>query len=260
LSDAIESVIDIFTFWDLILIGAGILLAGIVRGFVGFGASLIIVMVISVILGPRSAVAIATLSGLPSMLQLLPTAIRTSEKNFVIPFGIAAMIAAPLGTWFLIIIDPTLMRIGISITVLLMVFMLYKDIKLRAHSSLSFLIGVGITAGIIQGSAGIGGPPAVVIALSKPGTTEKQRANVIGAVTALGVCGILPLWYHGLFTLEVVIISIFLFPIYVGATWVGTQLFSKLGNDYFRNGALGILSFISIVTIAIPISTYLNVR
>jgi uncharacterized membrane protein YfcA len=217
-------------------------------------------MIISVILGPHSAVAIATLSGLPSMLQLLPTAIRTSEKNFVLPFGIAAMIAAPLGTWFLIVIDPALMKIGVSTTVLLMVFMLYKDIKLAAHSSLSFLIGVGLAAGIIQGSAGIGGPPAVVVALSRPGTTEQQRANVIGAVTALGVCGIVPLWYHGLFTLEVIIISVFLFPIYVGSTWVGTQLFLKLGRDYFRNGALGILSFISIVTLAIPISTYLGVR
>jgi uncharacterized membrane protein YfcA len=258
--NSIAAVINIFTFWDLILIGVGILLAGIVRGFVGFGASLIIVMIISVILGPRSAVAIATLSGLPSMLQLLPTAIRTSEKNFVIPFGIAAMIAAPLGTWFLVIIDPTLMKIGVSVTVLLMVFMLYKDIKLTAHSSLISLIGVGLAAGVIQGSAGIGGPPAVVIALSRPGTTEKQRANVIGAVTALGVCGIAPLWYHGLFTLEVVIISVFLFPIYVSATWVGTQLFLKFGHNYFRNSALGILFFISIVTLAIPISTYLSVK
>ena len=141
-----------------------------------------------------------------------------------------------------------------------MVFMLYKDIKLTAHSSLGSLIGVGLAAGVIQGSAGIGGPPAVVIALSRPGTAEKQRANVIGAVTALGVCGVAPLWYHGLFTLEVVIISVFLFPIYIGATWVGTQLFLKFGHSYFRNSALGILSFISIVTLAIPISTYLSVK
>ena len=69
MSSTILAIVDVFNLWDLLLIGLGILLAGIVRGFVGFGASLIIVMTASVILGPRSAVAIATLSGLPSMLQ-----------------------------------------------------------------------------------------------------------------------------------------------------------------------------------------------
>ena len=115
MSSTILAIVDVFNLMDLVLIGLGILLAGIVRGFVGFGASLIIVMTASVILGPRSAVAIATLSGLPSMLQLLPIAIKKADRGFVIPFGFAAMFAAPFGTWLLVSIDPIFMMYVTSI-------------------------------------------------------------------------------------------------------------------------------------------------
>ena len=256
MSNIILAIVDSFNLWDLLLIGLGILLAGIVRGFVGFGASLIIVMTASVILGPRSAVAIATLSGLPSMLQLLPIAIKKADRGFVIPFGLAAMIAAPFGTWLLVSIEPIFMKIGISVTVMCMVLMLYKDVKISAHSNKKFLISVGIGAGLIQGSAGIGGPPAVAVALSKPGTTEEQRANVIGAVTALGICGIIPLWYHNLFTIQVIVTSVVFFPIYVASTWVGTRFFVKYGQSYFRNFSLIILTIISLATLIIAISNY----
>jgi len=95
---------------DILSIASGIFLAGFIRGFVGFGASIIIVLVLSFILGPHEAVPIAALSGLPSMLQLLPTAIKHSEKVFVLPFGLAAFFAAPLGTWILVIVNPELMK------------------------------------------------------------------------------------------------------------------------------------------------------
>ena len=253
----IITIIDTLTFWNFLVIGLGILLAGIVRGFVGFGASLIIVMAVSATLGPHSAVAIATLSGLPSLLQLLPIAIQKAEKTFVIPFGVAAMMAAPIGTLILVNTAPSIMKMAISLAVVCMVYVLYKDIKISGHSNITFLFGIGVGAGVIQGSAGIGGPPAVVVALSKPGTTEQQRANVIGAVTALGICGVIPLWYHSLFTLQVIIISVLFLPVYVGATWLGNRFFLKYGRSYFRNFALFILILISVTTFIIAISNYL---
>ena len=64
---------------DILSIASGIFLAGFIRGFVGFGASIIIVLVLSFILGPHEAVPIAALSGLPSMLQLLPCLLYTSD-------------------------------------------------------------------------------------------------------------------------------------------------------------------------------------
>ncbi|MEC9101101.1 MAG: sulfite exporter TauE/SafE family protein, partial [Pseudomonadota bacterium] len=203
---------------EILFISGGIFFAGFIRGFVGFGASLIIVLVLSLILGPHKAVPIAALSGLPSMLQLLPTAIKHSEKAFVLPFGIAAFFAAPLGTWVLVIVDPELMKIYISSFVLVMVYFLYRNWRFSKAERPTFIIGLGAAAGLIQGAAGVGGPPAVILALSRLSNVEKQRANVIGAVTTLNICSLIPLWYYGFFSPDVVAISIFLFPLYVLAT------------------------------------------
>ncbi|MBH67500.1 MAG: hypothetical protein CMM58_04030 [Rhodospirillaceae bacterium] len=252
----IESVLSPISIDDLILISAGMMLAGFVRGFVGFGASLIIVMVVSVALGPLLAVPIAALSGLPPMIQLLPTAVKYSEKTFVLPFGIAALIAAPFGTWLLVTLEPTIVKIFISGFVLAMVYVLYKDWRLPNLSDLPTLIAVGATAGVIQGAAGVGGPPAVVIALSRSSTTERQRANVIGAVTTLNISSLMPLWYHGLFTEEVLIITLILLPFHVGSTWLGAKFFLRFGHAFFRNGALIILATLSISTLVIAFLSY----
>ena len=128
---------------EILFISGGIFFAGLIRGFVGFGASLIIVLVLSLILGPHKAVPIAALSGLPSMLQLLPTAINHSEKAFVLPFGIAAFFAAPLGTWVLVIVDPELMKIYISSFVLVMVYFLYRNWRFSRAERPTFIIGIG---------------------------------------------------------------------------------------------------------------------
>jgi uncharacterized membrane protein YfcA len=211
----------------LALIVGTVLLAGFLRGFVGFGAALVIVMVVSLVLGPLVAVPIASLTGLPAMFQLLPNAIRFSERSFVVPFGLATFLAAPLGTW------------------------VYRDWRPVRRPGPAVLLGAGAVAGLVQGSAGVGGPPAVAVALSRPGTAQQQRANVIGAVTALSLCSLIPLWYHGLFTRDVIVVSVALVPVYVGATWVGTRFFSLRGHRHYRNAALLTLAVIGVLTLAL---------
>jgi uncharacterized membrane protein YfcA len=242
----------------LALIVGTVLLAGFLRGFVGFGAALVIVMVVSLVLGPLVAVPIASLTGLPAMFQLLPNAIRFSERSFVVPFGLATFLAAPLGTWVLVSVEPAAMKIGISAFVLVMVAMLYRDWRPVRRPGPAVLLGAGAVAGLVQGSAGVGGPPAVAVALSRPGTAQQQRANVIGAVTALSLCSLIPLWYHGLFTRDVIVVSVALVPVYVGATWVGTRFFSLRGHRHYRNAALLTLAVIGVLTLALAVREYLT--
>ena len=66
----LETTLKFVTISEFIFIIIAILSAGFIRGFTGFGASLIIVMTLSVVFGPLIAVPIACLSGLPSMFQL----------------------------------------------------------------------------------------------------------------------------------------------------------------------------------------------
>ncbi|MGI9477077.1 MAG: sulfite exporter TauE/SafE family protein [Hyphomicrobiaceae bacterium] len=233
-----------------------VLIAGFVRGFVGFGSSLMIVMVLSLFVGPPAAVAIAGLSGLAPVLQLLPNAIRFSERAFVLPFASMTFIAAPIGTWVLVVADPAIMRIVISLFVLIMVVMLYRNWKPRGAENVGFLVSAGFVSGAVQGASGVGGPPAVAIALARSGSPQIQRANVIGTTSALTLCGLPPLWYNGVFTQSVVVIAVASVPFYMLGTWLGARAFSTYGNRHFRNAALLSLAVVGVVTLALAVRDY----
>jgi len=232
---------------------ATVMVSGFVRGFVGFGSSLIIVMVLSVHLGPITAVAIAGLSGLAPVMQLLPAAIRHSERSFVIPFALLTFVAAPIGTWVLVTADPAIMKIVISGFVLLMVGMLYFNWRHKGMKDTRFLVATGAVSGLIQGGAGVGGPLAVAIALARDAIPQTQRANVIGSTTGLTFCGLPPLWWNGVFTFEVIAISIAAAPFYTLGTWMGARVFAVHGSRYFRNAALLALAVVGVATMALAV-------
>ncbi len=254
--ETITSYIGPVSALELFVVAGAVLFAGFLRGFVGFGAALIIVMVLSVVFGPLVAVPAANFAGLPATLQLLPTAVRESERSFVIPFCLATFVAAPLGAWILVSIDPAMMRMVISAFVLFMVLMLYCGWQFTRQTGPAALAGAGAAAGLVQGSAGVSGPMAVVVALSRPGTAHQQRANVIGTVTALNFCGLAPFWYYGLFTQEVIVISVMIIPLYSFSIWLGARFFSDRGHHYFRNAALLSLAAIGVTTMILAVRDY----
>ena len=232
--------------------------AGFMRGFLGFGGALVIILVLNVVLGPRVAIPIACLSGLPATVQLLPTAIRLSERAFVLPFGIASFVAAPLGTWVLVSIDPALMKVFIAALVLVLVGILQRGWRSSANAPAVRLFGLGLFTGLVQGSAGVGGPPAVAIALARAGSPELQRANVIGGVTALALCALIPLYLAGLFTERVIVLSLTLVPLYSGSTWLGARYFSGQGKQHYRSAALLALALAACITLIIALDSYFS--
>lgn len=240
----------------LVVIFAAVFVAGFLRGFLGFGGSLLIVLVVNATVGPHMAVPLACLSGLPATIQLLPDAIRYSDRSFALPFGAMSLVFVPVGTWLLFTIDVSLMKVMISLTVLAMVLCLYRDWK---AASLAHPIAIGLAgavAGLVQGVAGAGGPLAVALALGYPGSAENQRGNVLGALTFLASAPVISLWSYGLFTREVVFMSIVAIPLYSGATVIGQRYFSSRGHLHYRYAALGALTLASLISIVVTIRDY----
>jgi uncharacterized membrane protein YfcA len=244
--------------WVLLLAVTTVFLSGILRGFVGFGSSLTIVMVLSAVVGPPAAVGIAGLSGLAPVVQLLPTAIRYAEKTFIVPFCLFMFVAAPIGTWVLVTTDADLMKVFISLFILCMVWMLYREWRPRNVDNPWFLMMAGTASGVAQGCAGVGGPPAVAVALARAGLPRTQRANVIGATIALAFSGLAPLWYHGVFTAEVITVSVASIPFYWLGTWLGTRSFTR-HEHHFRGAALLALAGVGVVTLLLGLRSYFGV-
>ena len=89
--------------------------SGIIRGYTGFGSALLTVPALAILFGPVQAVAIEILIEIPVSIGLLPKAIKSFEKKTVLPILLTFVIFVPLGTFLLILIDPDIVKIVISL-------------------------------------------------------------------------------------------------------------------------------------------------
>ena len=252
--DTVTALLSETTFW---YVAAAVFCGGLMRGFVGFGGAMVMVPSIAIGYDVVTAVPVAALTGIPSAIQLLPTAVRHCERAVVIPIVIPVLLFAPLGTLGLVALDPALLKLIMGFLVLLMTGMLAAGWQAGHNVPLPILLGAGTAGGLVQGVAGIGGPPVVAVALSRPGPAAQQRANVIGVMTGVSASALLPLWYFDLITLGVITLSIVLMPCYSAGTFVGSQRFIGGGHRFFRSAALGLLALIGIVTMATALTDYI---
>jgi len=125
--------------------------SGIIRGYTGFGSALLTVPALAILFGPVQAVAIEILIEIPVSIGLLPTAYKNFEKKTVVPILIAFLIFVPLGTFLLILIDPNIVKVIISLFVLFSVYLLSKQSKIKSLASIKANYIIGAFSGLTQG-------------------------------------------------------------------------------------------------------------
>ena len=106
---------------QLVILIASVLLACIIRGFLGFGSELLTVPTLSILYRPTQAVVIAVMIEIPTSLSLLHVAIRESERRTVRSMLLTFVMFVPVGALLLKVVDPQLMKFVISFLVLAMV-------------------------------------------------------------------------------------------------------------------------------------------
>ena len=84
--------------------------AGVMRGYSGFGTAVILAPVYSLLWGPRAGVPVMLLMELVISVQLLPSAMKEADRRVVLPLGGAAALATPLGAWILFTVDGEALR------------------------------------------------------------------------------------------------------------------------------------------------------
>jgi len=80
-------------------------IAGVVRGFTGFGTALIFVPIAGMFLPPAAVVGTITMTGIASTAALLPRAWRQSDRGEVGILVLAALPLVPVGLWLMQIME-----------------------------------------------------------------------------------------------------------------------------------------------------------
>jgi uncharacterized protein len=225
----------------LLMAAAATCLAGIVRGFAGFGSAMVQGPLFAILFVPAQGV--ATMAGLGTLasLQLLPGVRRQVQWRQIAPLTVMGLLTVPLGALVLLALEPALMRRIISALVLLLALVLMSGWRYPARPGPWGAAGTGVLSGFINGATGVGGPPVVLYMLAGPNVAATNRANLIAYYTFLNGGTCLTLLAHGVFTMETVWRTLALWPVQVVSLWLGSWLFRHANDALYRRLALLLL-------------------
>lgn len=225
--------------------------AGLVRGFAGFGAGLILMPVASAVIDPRlAAVAFLTADAIFT-LPMVPPAVRKCHWPTVLPTAIGALCIVPLGAWVLINSDVLVLRWGIPILILGMLVLLLSGWRYHGAPKWPTSLAIGGLSGFFGGVAQIAGPPVVAYWMAEPLPTQIIRANLITFFAIVTVGSAISYYVGGLFTWKVAEIVLVVAPTYMLTLWLGTRGFSRANESQYRRIAYGLIAFAALTSLPV---------
>jgi uncharacterized membrane protein YfcA len=226
-------------------------IAGLVRGFTGFGSALIYIPLISAIYSPRVA---ATTLLLIDTICSLPFAIHAAPQcnaREVLPISIAAAIALPLGVMALVYVDPLILRWFIAALVLVALAALVAGWRYHGKPTLAASLTAGVLAGIGGGAVQIGAPPLLIFWLGGDNKAVTVRANVMVFFIAQGFLSLIAYTWSGLFTGETIMIALLLGLPFAAAMAAGVYSFHGSSDALYRRVTYLIIAFAGLASMPV---------
>lgn len=235
--------------WLVIAIG----IAGIVRGFTGFGTALIFVPVAGIFLPPAIVIGVITLTGVASTAALLPRAWGQAHRREVGVLALAALITVPAGLWLMDRLPTDTVRWIVAGVAAVTLLALVAGWRFSGQVSKPGLGVIGAVAGVIGGLTGLTGPAVILFYLAGQSTAQSVRANTILFLAILDVVIVGNLLWRGTVTLNTVLLAITLAVPYFITTLIGQSMFDPRHERLYRWAAYGVIA-VAVLT-GLPIWT-----
>ena len=219
--------------WLMIAIGV----AGIVRGFSGFGTALIFVPVAGIFLAPQTVVAVMAMTGMASTAALIPRAWRQAARAEVGLLAFAAMLTVPLGLWLMTQLEETMVRWCVAVIAGGTLTLLVSGWRFSGNVNLPGILMIGGAAGVIGGMTGLTGPVVILFYLAGQSVAQRVRANTILFLAALDVVLISNLLIGGLVGWPAFALAATLAVPYFITTMIGQALFQPQYEKLYRSVA-----------------------
>jgi uncharacterized membrane protein YfcA len=213
---------------------AAAFVAGLARGFSGFGAALIFMPMASASLGAfLAAPMLLLMDSLPS-LALLPASWRRAHRGEVGIMVGGVLLGGPIGAYALSVMPPIAIRWAIVGVVLALLCLLISGWRYRGPATRPLSFGVGAASGLLGGAAMVGGPPVVAYWLGRALAPETVRANL--NLFFIGSSAIAAVSYSvaGALSRTALIHAVIACPIYALGAFVGSKLFWLASPAFFR--------------------------
>ena len=228
--------------------------AAIVRGFAGFGFSLLAITAISLVLPPVVVVPSIFLMEIAASVHLLPSVWREVHWRAIGLLLLGCLLATPLGVWLLATTPVAPMQIALGGVVLAAAILLLRGYALRRMPGRASTVATGAASGLLNGAFGIGGPPVILFFFASPAGVAAGRASVIAYFLGTDLIALAFMLRQDLIGTPQLWLALVFLPALLAGNWLGAKGFRGIEPEAFRRWILWILMLLALLTLGQGIS------
>lgn len=225
-----------------------VFLAAVVRGYSGFGFSLLAITSLSLVMAPRDFIPAIFMLEIAASLHMLPGIWRDIHWRSLAPLIAGMTLGTPIGVWFLANIPAAPMQIALAVFVLAVTAVLWSGFGLTRVPGLAASAGAGGASGILNGAFGIGGPPVIVFYLASPAGHAVGRASIVAYFLVSDLIGLTFQSREGLITPAAAKLALLFLPALGVGIWLGARSFRSADPKIFRRIVLLLLALLAVLT------------
>lgn len=215
----------------------------------GFGAGLIAVPLLSILLGVKETVIFLILFQFLTGLLIIGS-YRHIPWKIIFPMTITMILGTVIGTFILTSLNNSVLKIilALSISAFLLKSIIVKKPKSPDINSKFWGMLLGFIGGLLQGILGMGGPPLTMYLITAVPRKEQFRAGLIFLFFISCLIRIFLLTQNGLLDFNQIKSSLPFLPFFLISLAAGHFLHMKIDEKYYRY-AVYIILFISTITL-----------
>lgn len=229
---------------------AGVTIAGVLRGFSGFGFALAAVPLLTWSLPVSKVVPLVSALQAVSCLPVLGRHGADADWRHVAHLMLFALLGLLPGLVLLRWIDDRLLGIGLGIVELSCLAILTRGYRLNGSRTALWTASAGIAAGFLQGLASMAGPPVIVLQIAMNRSARATRATLTAFFLCMSSLGLIGVAASGLLTGHILFLALICLPLLFLGQYIGQLAFVRLGGAAgYRRLTLLLLALIAMTTI-----------
>lgn len=227
---------------DLWLLVAAAALAGLVRGFAGFGTALVFMPFAGSVLAPVAAIVAMTVMDVAGLAPQIPRALRSAGRAEVARMVAGAAVALPAGLWLAAALPVEAFRWLVSGLALGMLGLIAWGWRWRGTAGPAVGYATGLASGFLGGASGLAGPPAILLNVASDRPAAVIRANLMAYLAAFGVLLLAMLGLAGGLAATDLWLGLLLALPFFLASVAGARAFDPAREGFYRRTAYLIIA------------------
>jgi len=230
-----------------------VFLAGLVRGYTGFGFAAVAVIGLNLFLVPQLSVPIVLGLDVLCSALLMKQARRDADIPTFKLLALGAVVGIPIGLCLILLLPSEILKLGICLLILSICLLLALDIRFKGTDKAFTKFTFGVLAGAGTSGSSVGGPMIVCYMISSSLSSAKQRGTMILFFVISESIALIALFASGLLDIDVVKLTLMLLLPTLCAVKVGQWLFNRYQPSSFKPIALPIMVIVALLGIFVSI-------